>query len=711
MESKNAQINECTQRINVLRDLDRNMDGFAPSVKRVLTASEQREVRGIVGTVASLITVRKGCELAIETALGMAAQNIVVSDERSAKQAIAYLKDNRAGRATFLPLDTIKPSRFDDTRSLSDEGVVGLASTLVSCESRYESVVSSLLGRIIVADDLECASVAAKKLGYRYRFVTMDGQVINAGGSYTGGSSSRSAGLFSRKGEIEKLENRIKEIKNSCGGAQQQLEKIAAERAALQAEIDALNSDSITHNEDRVRAETENAQLMRTADELKETLNDMHAELASVASRKEENARTIAHNDERIAALSRDVHTLELASGQNGDTADDFMRVRTELSDALSQRKIERVEMFRDLQTLEYSLEQLREQLRDASGRSDELTASVARQREIIEEIQTKIQLREQEKSELEQGIAQRRESIDAAVAERAQNEQGIAQIQSTSGELIHKREDIAKEMSRLEERKVALQAEFDSFNAKLWDEYELTRSEAQPLCVAFESITELRSQVSSLRARIKALGNVNVGAIDEYKEVSERAAFMSEQLADVEKSREQLLELIASLEQEMRTMFTASFSEINNHFRRVFVELFGGGSASLSLSDETDVLESGIEIDVQPPGKVIKNLASLSGGEQSLVAIAIYMSILAVNPSPFCILDEIDSALDESNVSRFANYLGRVTSKTQIITITHRRGTMEAADVLYGVTMQEEGVSKVLKLDVEEAQLVISNK
>ncbi|MEG2083116.1 MAG: chromosome segregation protein SMC, partial [Oscillospiraceae bacterium] len=708
LEKKQSQISEARNRANVLRDMEHSMEGFTNSVKKVSQASDQRELRGIVGTVASLITVREGCELAVETALGAAAQNIVVADERAAKQAIVFLKENRAGRATFLPLDTIKPSRFDDRVQLSQPGVVGLASELVSCDARFGDVMSSLLGRIIVAEELDSASVLAKKLGYRYRVVTMDGQVINAGGSYTGGFTARSAGIFSRKSEIEKLEAKANEIDNSCASTRAERDKLASERTVLEAQIQAASADLANHAEDRLRVQTRLAQLESEVQSFESSVAAIERELEKLAADRAEKERRTEQNDERLRDLLKEAERLENESG--GDGADDFMKCRSELSELLSERRIERAEKQKDIESANYAIEQFEKQLTDAKGRAGEIEKTIASLEKDNHDAEQTIAQKQAEMESLGSAIAKYRADIDAAVSERAGNEREITETQARYAELTRQREEIARETSRLEERKVALQSEYDSANAKLWEEYELTRAEARGLCVEFESITSLRQQVASLRSRIRSLGNVNVGAIEEFKEVHERTEFLGAQVSDVERSRADLLKLIDSLEIEMKTIFTASFNEINTRFRKTFVELFGGGRANLYLSDESDVLESGIEIDVQPSGKVINNLAALSGGEQSLVAIAIYFAILGVNPSPFCILDEIDSALDESNVSRFANYLARVTERTQIIAITHRRGTMEAADVLYGVTMQEEGVSKLLRLDVDEARLVIAN-
>ena len=709
LEKKNTEINDTNHRIEVLKDMDKSMDGYGPSVKRVIEASASRSLRGIVGTVGSLIVIQKGCEIAIETALGAATQNVIVEDETSAKQAIGFLKETRAGRATFLPIDTIKPSHFDERGVLRDDGVVGLASELVSCDNRYADVISSLLGRIIVAEDLNSASVLAKKLKYRFRVVTMDGQVINAGGSYTGGFTSRQAGIFSRKLEIENLEKKVIDIKSSTVEQAKELETIKAEIVELEAEMTAINSDIITLGEDKIRLESALGPQNRDVAALEENVELGNKELESIATSREEKRGIVTKNDGAVVLLTDEVERLSAVVGADADNDDELIKRRNELSELISSRKISRVEIQKDIENIESGIEQLSRQGSSANDRVanivemiEKITAENAERERVIEEQKNEIEA-------LRERTEQRRLDIENGGEARKVNEQRIVELREQSNEIVKQRELISNEAARLDERKVALQVEYERYVARLWEEYELALAEAEALCVPFESASALHSQVSSIRSKIKALGNVNVGAIEEFKEVSERYAFLSEQIVDVEKSKEELLKLISELEADMKVIFTKSFNEINNQFRRVFVELFGGGSANLSLTDETEVLESGIELDVQPPGKVIKNLSALSGGEQALVAIALYFAILSVNPSPFCILDEIDSALDESNVVRFANYISHVIDNTQIITITHRRGTMEAADVLYGVTMQEEGVSKVLKLGIEEAQLVIS--
>ncbi|MEG2182079.1 MAG: chromosome segregation protein SMC [Oscillospiraceae bacterium] len=709
LEQKDKAIAESEQKMSVLTELDKSMEGFFPSVRRVVEASKERRLRGIVGTVASLIEIKKGCETAIEIALGASIQNIVVEDERAARDAISFLKDSKTGRATFLPIDTVKPSSFDLQRELASEGVVGLASTLVTCDRRYADIISSLLGRIIVTQDLDTASSLARRISYKYRIVTMDGQVVNAGGSYTGGFISRQAGVFSRKNEIEELRIKSETARNATVEIRKQHQELKNEIVSLKAEVTAFSSELITCNEDKIRAESEQKRHLGELATLRENIENGEAELVSTAKKLAEKRALIANAEDAIAMLTEESGKLERASFSEG--AETFLKRSGELSEELSAQRIKRAEQQKDIEGLQQSISTLEKSGGETTDRFSQLSAAID---SLMEENLRREQQIEDRRTAVERikndTIAKRR-AIDDAVSARQELQKESLDTRAEYDRATKQREEIGSEIARLEERKTALQKDYDQYISRLWEEYELTRTEAEKLCVEFESITELRQQVGQIRSKIKALGSVNVAAIDEFKEVSERYKFMTVQVGDIERSKAELIRLIESLESEMAVLFTKSFNEINNRFRVVFVELFGGGSATLSLTDETDVLESGIELDVQPPGKVIKNLASLSGGEQSLVAIALYFAILAVNPSPFCILDEIDSALDDSNVLRFADYIKRVSKNTQIIAITHRRGTMEAADILYGVTMQEEGVSKLLRLGIEEAQLVLDGK
>lgn len=701
----NRQLEASTQRLQLLTDLERNMNGYQHSVKTVMRAAQNHRLRGIIGPVSSILTVQPGYEVAIETALGFALQNIVVDGETAAKAAMAFLRNERAGRATFLPLDTVKGSHFDASRL---SGSARVASSLVEYDPKYNNIVANLLGRIIVVDEIEEASRVARVLDYRNRIVTADGQVINAGGSFTGGSVSQSAGLFSRRQEIEDLRKKIGSLQNRQGQAQAAADKLKAEVESLNAQLTAASSEAITAGGDKIRAEGELRRIeaaisqaqaaaqLRAAEceQLNETIRQSRTEL--------ENARAEeARLGEQIAALEAEL--TELAGSD-----DSFLATRARLSDELSETRLARLAAEKDVSLHEASIRDLESRHGESGQRELALRENIDRLKKANEEHEQSIRAIQEEKEKSAGRIREAEEAIRKAAEERMQKEGSISRESQRQRAVSDEREKMSQEMARLNERKAAAEKEYDELIAKLWEEYQLTMSDAQPLCVPFESAAELRRLVAETRGRIRALGNVNVGAIEEYKEVSERYTFLKNQVQDVEKSRAELTRMIGELSAEMRDIFSRSFAEINRNFGRIFTELFGGGTATLKLDDELNVLESGIEIQVSPPGKVIKNLAALSGGEQALVAISIYFAILAVNPAPFCILDEIEAALDDVNVARYAQYLRRITDHTQFIVITHRRGTMEAADVLYGVTMQEDGVSKLLRLDLEQVDATL---
>lgn len=702
-EQADRQVDSASQRIRILKDLEHSMDGYSQSVKHVARASENRRLRGIIGPVSSIVNVKQGYETAIETALGFAAQNIVVADENAAKAAITLLKEERAGRATFLPLDTVRPSSFDVNR-LPQAAM--LASDLVAYDEKYKNIVSSLLGRIVVVDEINAASRAAKALDYRYRVVTMDGQVVNAGGSFTGGSVSRSAGLFTRRTEIEELTKKIEKLTALRTERVAAMDKIKAETEKLAAELAVTESEAITAGGDKIRAEAELSRLNTALSQREAAAELLAAERESLAVAIGTAEATTRRCAEEEATLRSEIDALEreLASITDGD--DSFNETRNRISGELSQCKMDRLAAEKDGVLARQNIETLRHRTDDTAERVTTLTRSINALNEVIAQSEAKIATVELQKAESTARIAAKEEEIRTAADRRMEQEGSITRQTARVRELQNEREALSREISRLEERKAAMETEYDATTQKLWEEYELTPADAAEIAIEFESSADLRRRVSEVRGKIKALGNVNVGAIEEYAEVRERYEFMRAQVGDVEKSKSELEKLIADLSGEMKSLFSASFEEINHHFGRIFAELFGGGTASLSLAEPENVLESGIDITVAPPGKIIKNLSALSGGEQALVAISIYFAILAVNPAPFCILDEIEAALDDVNVVRYASYLRRITQDTQFIVITHRRGTMEEADVLYGVTMQEDGVSKLLRLNVNEVDV-----
>ena len=701
-------LDAARQRLSVLRELEKNMDGYQNSVKTVMRAASARRLRGIIGPVSSILRVEPGREVAIETALGGALQNIVVENEAAAKAGIALLRSENAGRATFLPLDTVQPGGFRGRLT----GSARLASSLVQADARYANIVSNLLGRIVVVDDINEASRVARDLGYHNKVVTLDGQVVNAGGSFTGGSVQRSAGLFTRKQELEELRVKAAKLQKDCLAAQEKTDQCKAQMDAVSAELTAANSEQITAANDRVRAEAEQKRLEAAVEQAETALAARRKEIDTLnAQRTESRTRASeAEGQEAECAAALAEKSAELQRIAEGDDA--FLTRQRELADQLSAKRLEQITRQKDAELAQAQIAALEQRTRDAAARKASLEESLTALADRSAVCRAEIEAIRKAKSESAEQIAAKEAEIRRATEERLTRQKAETEALARARTAADEREEMSREMARLAERKAAAESEYDATAAKLWDEYQLTVSQAEALCVDFDSLPALRAQAAEVRNKIRALGSVNVRAIEEYREVKARYDTLRVQVADVEGSRNELSRMISQLSSQMREIFTDSFRAINENFGRIFAELFGGGEASLVLEDESDVLGCGIGIRVAPPGKVIKNLEALSGGEQALVAISIYFAILAVNPAPFCILDEIEAALDDANVSRFAQYLRRVSDRTQFIVITHRRGTMEAANVLYGVTMQEQGVSKILRLSLDELakQLGVTN-
>ena len=699
LQKADKERSNTSQRIHILEDLERNMDGYQQSVKAVMRAAAGRRLRGIIGPVAGILTVEKGYETAIETALGFALQNIVVEDQGCARAAIGFLKDERAGRATFLPLDTVQGSRF--TGRLT--GTAEVAADLVKCDPRYQHIIDNLLGRIIVVEDLSEASTVAKNLGYRNRIVTLDGQVINAGGSFTGGSTARSVGVFSRKQELDELRTRLVKLEKKRADAEKELEARKAEVDNLTAQLSGAEAEGMNASSERLRASLELDRLTAAVAQHEENTRSLAAEIEAQQAAVAQNETACAEAEAAQGKAEAELNTYNAELAELGESTGSLTAERERITNELSENQMQRLANEKDIGLHEAALEGLQSRTGEAEARARELNAAIEAAKAKIEANALKIAEIERTRGENKEKIAAAEETIRTANAARMEKEAAVARLGQENRALTDERERMSGEMARLAERRTAAENELNDTNTKLWEEYQLTAGEAKELCVEFESLTELRRSVAEVRGKIRGLGNVNVGAIEEYKEVKERYDFLKAQVTDVEKAKSELTRMIAELCSEMEELFTTSFKQINTHFQQIFKELFGGGHARLYLSDESNVLESGIEIEVSPPGKVIKNLSALSGGEQALVAISIYFAILNVNPAPFCFLDEIEAALDDVNVARYAQYLRRMTDHTQFIVITHRRGTMEAADVLYGVTMQEDGVSKILRLDLDK--------
>ena len=699
------------QRARVLTDLDKNMEGFGPSVRFVLQRARAGTLGGVRGPVSSLLRVNGEYAAAVETALGAAVQNIVVENEEAAKRAIALLKQEKAGRATFLPMTSVHGQKLD-VRSLEGMyGYVGLACDLTEYDPVYEGMMTALLGRVAVAEDLDAAVVIARKHNYRFRIVTLDGQVVNAGGSMTGGFSSRSAGVIGRKKEIEDLLSQVKGLEEKKALLDAEADSLQKELASLDAEVDAIEAQKTACREDRVRCETQLSHLKQDIENIQKQRAAAEKEREALSARIEEARGRCATSEELTRTLAEQLDGLQKQIAENDEEKSEAVAEAGALREKLTGQTTALTLLDREIERTQEELSRLRESL--AAGEEERfahLEKAAALQKEIDTANAEADALRERREAALQKAL-EKRDAASQKTRERDESERRCSVLRGEEKTAAARRDDLYREVVRLTEQKTTAEGEQSALVARLYDDYELTRSDAEELAKPVEDVPAANRRLSELRAKIKSLGSVNVGAIDEYREVSARYKELSAQLRDVEGSKSELARLISELTGQMCEIFSKKFSEIDQNFRRIFAELFEGGSASLSLTDPSDLLESGIEISVHPPGKLIKNLAALSGGEQSFVAIAIFFSILKVNPAPFCLLDEIEAALDDVNVAKYAAYLHRLTDKTQFIAITHRRGTLEEADVLYGVTRHEEGVSKLLRLDVSEIEKTLQTK
>lgn len=693
------------QRAKLLSDMERNMEGFANSVKFVMKQAESGRLKGVHGPVSTLFSTENRLTTAIEIALGGALQNVVVDNEYTAKTAIQQLKNGREGRVTFLPLTTIHGKRLDERGLEQCDGFIGIGSDLVRCEERYGEIAKSLLGRTVVVEDIDRAIALSKKYSHRFRVVTLDGQLVNAGGSMTGGYIAKKAGIMNRKTEIDALQQQAKACEEQAQAMQPQIKSAEEKIAAFKAKDSSIEAQMQTMREDRIHAQAEEKRLSMAVREAQEQAAAAKREqeatqkrLDQLRQQSDSSGAMIEKVTELLGNVLKEIQQLEERTAHK--TKEETMLAAQE-----NQEKMELLALSKDIEALLAAQQQLQQQLNNQSIQSQSLRSQIDERQRSNEAIAQQITQKEAEKEQIAATIQQDRQTMEQLLKQRELFEGETTSLRKSEKDHLQTREKIAAELSRLEEKRISLQTEYDSIISRLYDEYSLTRSQAAEIAVEISDKIGVQKRITELKNKIKNLGSVNLGAIEEYKEVSERYTFMKSQIDDVEQSKAQLQTMIADLTSEMEEMFSASFTQINEHFSTIFVELFGGGRASLSLSDPEHVLDSGIDIAVQPPGKIIKNLTALSGGEQALVAIAIYFAILKVRPAPFCLLDEIEAALDEVNVTRYADYLRKMSGRTQFIAITHRRGTMEEADVLYGVTMQEEGISKLLELNVSQVE------
>ena len=700
-------IGALESRIGALKRMSENFDGYNYSVKYVMGEAAGGRLDGIEGPVSHLITVQDKYIIAVETALGANLQNVIVRDERAAKDAMFALKRAKAGRATFYPVSTVKapfiPKEVENASRYA--GFVGYADTLLKYDKKYDGIIKYLLARIPVFDDIDHATEMARSEGWRVRAVTLDGQQVNAGGSFTGGSVKHDSGVLSRNSHIEKLTADKSALESDLEKAKKSLAEIESERASVLSKISAL-SEKVSITETLMRAERSSFDEECAKIEVKKALI---ADLERDAAGLDENSKQGEEDVARLEAeLSLETDKMNEVSSKRfeEDAAANAIREAIDAdSEELSRIQIAMTENRKDAENAETLVAECRADIASLNVSVDTKTAE-------IEETVASIAKMKRDVEDAKNKAALIKDSLSKAEADRQSLEQGGLDYERKINEIRHKLDEISSKKEILFVAHTKNQNKLDNLNAesekmttRLWDEYELTEMSAAALElpeITKDNRPELYKRLTELKNSIKALGHVNPDAIDEYAEQKERYDTLGAQLADLNKSKGELEKIISSIEEEMKTMFVKTFDEVNENFKQVFRELFGGGTAHLSLTDPDNVLTSGIEISAAPPGKMIKNLSLLSGGEQSFVAIALIFALIKVNPSPFCIFDEIEAALDEVNVTRVANYIKSYSKELQMIVISHRRGLMEVADSLYGVTMPRRGISKVFVLDVD---------
>ena len=696
-------LEEKQSKARMLSDLEKNMEGFAGSVKAVMRQSASKALSGINGTLAQLISVDNDYSTAVEVALGAAMQNIVVDNEADAKRAINYLKQNNQGRATFLPVSAIKP-RYIDEKNLDDNfGFVDIAANLVDCDAKYKNIVSNLLGRVMIVEDIDCAIGISKRYNNKYKIVTLDGQVMNPGGSMTGGSRSRGAGILSRANMIDELNAEAEKIKAQVDEIAQSYKKAMEEANLAAADVQGADADLRNAKEELIRAEGDDK---LASDKLK-SLGDRKAALISEKENADGRIMLFEEADKKASresdVVQNQINDVEAKLGEISNGVDELTQKRETIRKRSEEINLELVTLAKDTEAAKLAVDELELRKSTQSDRVKSITDEIEQYEAKNQNLMLSISDVQSTVNELRAKAKSADDAIRDRITYRDNCEKRNVELRTEEKTKTSDREKLSAELVRLEERKNNMQKEFDDLNDMLFEQYELTRPEAEALGIVIENMAEAKKRLHEIKVAIRALGSINVGAIEEYKEVSERYEFLKEQIGDIEKSKSELQNIIEDLTSSMSEKFLTQFKKINEEFKVSFADFFGGGKGELILEEPDNCLESAIEIKIQPPGKSVQNINLFSGGEKSLAAMALLFSVLKVTPSPFCIYDEVEAALDDVNVERFAKYMRKMTDKTQFISITHRRGTMEEADVLYGVTMQEKGVSKLLELQSAE--------
>ena len=706
LEEAVTRYHKAQSKLESLKNIAERYDGYGNSIRKVM--EQKSSNKGLLGVVSDLIQVEKKYEIAIETALGGNIQNIITEDEDTAKKMIAFLKENRLGRATFLPLTSVDgKGNFKNQDALSEPGVIGLANTLVKCEKKYDGVAAYLLGRVIVTEHIDYAIALAKKNHYSLHIVTLEGEYLSPGGSMTGGAFKNSNGLLARNREIEELEKRVTELEAKIAEHKNRLEEIKTARELLKDDIEANKAEL---QEQFILQNTAKLNVERATQQKAESEN-VFAGLMTESNEIEKQLREIAENKQQIAEEIEQANAREVEIQQENEKF-------THILEETSIKEGPAVQAVSDVQMEEAGVRQKVEFVLENMNRinAEILKYEQERDKVMSEALDAKVdaEKKRQDIEAIKQTIVASDENYakqDTALKENLAKKEEMSAIYKG---FFQKQEDVSKQISNLDKEIFRLNSQREKLEETnenqtnyMWEEYELTPHAALVLKNdEYEDLTELKRLISGIKDDIRKLGDVNVNAIEDYKEVSERYTFLKTQHDDLIEAEQTLMGIIEELDAGMRKQFMEKFVEIQREFDSVFKELFGGGKGTLELVEDEDILECGIRINAQPPGKKLQNMMQMSGGEKSLTAICLLFAIQNLKPSPFCLLDEIEAALDDSNVGRFAKYLHKLTKSTQFIVITHRRGTMAAADRLYGITMQEKGVSTLVSVNLVEGDL-----
>jgi chromosome segregation protein len=695
-------------RLDLLKEMDKEYEGYSKSVRGLMEGckTDKNLARGIIGPVAELIQVKEGLETAIEVALGYSLQNIVTYNEEDAKIAIEHLKKNKLGRATFLPVASIKPRFLSESeqRAVKMKGCIGTASDLVKCAGNIRNVIDSLLGRVVVVDSLDNGIAMARAFGYSFKIVTVDGDVLNPGGSISGGSSySKETGLLQRKREIEKAEKNINELKRTAAALEESINKLVKEERNRQKEIEDIKASIHKLDIERTRTiETLEAR-RREIEDKKNKVEVLLKEKIDLESDFQETQKAI----NEIYMKAKDV--------------EDDNRKKQEQIKALqkinSEKKQDRENILQQITVHKVEAARMGQKLEDLHNNLEASVQYLQKLQLSILEREKEIEINKNNIKQIENQIGEiQKEIINLKEEKNKDNEEIIRlqQLRTKSQQRLKEKEEsikaVNKEVSEIEEKYhksevqlTKVEMELSNIHDRMWEEYEVTFIKALDYRKEIGDFKAVEEETASLKRRIKLLGNVNLDAIEEYKNVKARYDFLNKQREDLIEARDSLNKIIKEMVETMKKQFSTQFAVIDQKFNSVFRELFGGGKAQLILAEEDNVLESGIDIVAQPPGKKLQHLSLLSGGERALTAIALLFAILMVKPTPFCILDEIEAALDDANVERFGKFLKRLSKNTQFVVITHRKGTMEEADNLYGITMEEKGISKLVSIKLED--------